>query len=634
MCGIVGVVSLNKQRQNITEESIRGMTSVIKHRGPDDCGIYRRDGVALGMRRLSIIDIQGGHQPISNEDSSIHIVCNGEIYNHLELKRVLEMKGHFYRTNSDIETILHLYEEYDEKCVEYLNGMFAIAIWDERRRKLLLSRDRIGIKPLYYGKFDDLFLFGSEIKAILEYPRFPRRLNDQIISAYLTLLYIPTPYSIFKDIYKLPPAHILVLENGKIKIWRYWKLPKGPVKGLKSSFNIKEYIQEISNRMEISVRRRLMSEVPLGAFLSGGVDSSTVVSLMSQSINNSVKSFTIDFKGGGKKYSEVEFARQVAKHCRTDHHEHTVHSLDLVDLLKKLAWHFDEPFADSSMVPAFIISKIAREYITVALTGDGGDELFGGYDNYKHNKVFEYFKRMPHSVVLRLVPWLFKKLANSAVLRGKILSYRLLRFNELLPLSPLERHIDLMSFFKSEDYQSILSKDNMTEWNAYKDIYEPIWNEKSDEDIWNRIFKLDLQSYLPEDILTKVDRTSMANSLEARVPMLDHELVEYVLSLPAEFKLRGLQTKYILKRIASTLIPHSVIHRRKQGFSVPINEWLRGDLHEFCHDLLLGNSRNCSGIFRKSAVENILQKHARHERNLGHHIWALMIFELWHSTFI
>ena len=538
-----------------------------------------------------------------------------------------------YTTKSDTETILHLYEDHAERCVEYLNGMFAIAIWDKRNKKLFLARDRIGIKPLYYGEIRGAFLFGSEIKSILEYPGFPRELNYEILGAYLSLSYTPSPYSMFKHIHKLPPAHILIVKNRSFHLHRYWRIYGGQSKMATPSIK-KTHIIEIEERLTKSVKNHLISDVPIGAFLSGGVDSSTIVSLMSRSINNPIHVFTMDFEGGGNKYSEIDYAIKVGKHCNAEHNIRKVQYTDLINLIQKLAWHFDEPFADSSMIPTFLISKFARERVKVVLTGDGGDELFGGYSNYRRNKMFEYFKKLPYPISQQLIPFLLNRIGSISPIKDTIWEHRTKLFNKLLKGTPAERHANLVSYFNPELRFSLTNDYRVSSWDIFRDLYKPIWDMHPDEDVWNRIFRLDLESYLPDDILTKIDRTSMANSLEARVPFLDHEFVEYICGLPSDLKLHNLKSKYSLKKLAATLVPPSVIYRRKQGFSIPLNEWLRNELHDFSNDLLLGSGQNTSGIFQKKNIEKILQMHMRNERNFGEHIWALMIFELWHSIFM
>ncbi len=617
MCGIAGFV--DTQRDN-PAHLIDGMCKIIRHRGPDDQGVWVGDaadfGIALGMRRLSIIDVSGGHQPIFNEDRSIVIVFNGEIYNYQELRQTLQIHGHTFETNSDTEAIVHAYEEFGDDCVTHLRGMFAFALWDRKRHRLLAARDRFGKKPLSYYWDGQRLFFGSEIKSLLQ-AGIPREVNRVALDEYLVYGYVPAPNTLFKNVMKLPPASILIYEHGQIRTKRYWTLP------FENTCHDDEAtaIERTRALLEDAVRVRLMSEVPLGAFLSGGVDSSVVVGLMSQAMSQPVKTFSIGFEE--EEFTELPYARQVAKHFGTEHHEFLVKS-DLISVLPELVWEYDEPFADSSMLPTYYVSKLAREHVTVVLTGDGGDEIFGGYDHYER----EYN-------ISRISPLMRYLLAYGSMLipngmRGKK------RFGNM-HRDLATRCIRLISRFPNDTRPTMYTQDYFASLRA-NDPYARhinLYKEVSHLDILTQMQSVDVQIYLPDDILVKVDRASMLNSLEARCPLLDHQLAEYVTSLDPSLRIHNGTLKYLLKQVAKDLLPENILSRPKQGFGVPIKHWFRGDLTEYAREVLDSPRAQQRGIFNPAFIRNILKEHAT--TTLVNHssaIWTLLCLELWFRVYI
>jgi asparagine synthase (glutamine-hydrolysing) len=591
------------------------MCATIRHRGPDDTGVFVSGPVGLGMTRLSIIDVAGGHQPIFNEDRSCAIVFNGEIYNHRDVRRELERRGHRYTTLSDTETILHAYEEYGEQCVTHLRGMFAIAIWDGPRQRLFLARDRLGKKPLYYSHDGTRLVFGSELKAILAHPEVSRRFDEQALAEYVAWGYVPDPRSIYQGIAKLPPAHFLVCEQGRVRVERYWDVACAPpVKHEPEEF----YVERALEILDEAVRIRLMSEVPLGAFLSGGTDSSVVVALMAKHSNTPVKTFSIGFEE--QAYNELPYARAVAEHFRTEHHEEIVRP-DAAHDVPALVRQFDEPFADSSMIPTYYVSRSARRHVTVALSGDGGDELFAGYLRYVDPAHVRAALRLPLS--------LRRALLGPAA--------------RLLP--PGVRGIDrLRDFVSGEDeyYVRQMTHGLSTTHRAVftpelaarvatdpARVAAPFLSAVRGMDVLSRRQYLDTHTYLPGDILTKVDRASMMVSLESRAPLLDHVLAEFAATIPADLRMKGMTTKYILKKVAERLMPAELVHRPKMGFGIPVTAWLRGEWAERSGDLVLGKRARARGIFREDFLRRVMDEHRAGRRDHASMIWTLMMLEMW-----
>ncbi len=615
MCGIAGFIdpelSLNK-----AEQLIDHMCKVIRHRGPDDQGVWSDDGVALGMRRLSIIDLAGGHQPIFNEDQSILIVFNGEIYNYCELQKELQERGHHFSTNCDTEAIVHAYEEYGDDCVKHLRGMFTFAIWDRKRKRLLAARDRFGKKPLNYYWDGQRLIFGSEIKSILE-ARIPREINHIALDEYLVYRYVPTPNTLFKDVMKVPAAHILIYEDGRVSTKRYWELPFTPTCQDDEATVMERTLALLKDAVQV----RLMSEVPLGAFLSGGIDSSIVVGLMSQMMSQPVKTFSIGFDEDD--YSELPYARQVAKHFGTDHQEFFVRP-DLVSVLPQLAWAYDEPFGDASMLPTYYVSKLAREHVTVVLTGDGGDEIFAGYRQYERELAIS---RMPGFLRFLLG---YGSIFMPDGMHGK---KRLRNLHHDAAI----RCVQGSMLFPVGSRPSIYSSEYFTHISDH-DPYErqlSAFRRASNLDIVAQMQYVDVCTYLTDEILVKVDKASMFNSLEARTPMLDQCLTEYVASLPSTVRMRNGVLKYLLKKLASDMLPASILTRRKHGFAAPIKHWFRGDLTNYAHDLLDSPRAHQRGIFNPEFIRKLLKAHT--DRKLVNHseaIWALLCLELWFQVYM
>ncbi|MDP7417722.1 MAG: asparagine synthase (glutamine-hydrolyzing), partial [Desulfobacterales bacterium] len=536
MCGICGIVNLDREN-HVKYTQIKRMCDALVHRGPDDDGIFVKDNVGIGMRRLSIIDLVTGNQPISNEDDTIRVVFNGEIYNYLDLRQALRKKGHRFSTNSDTEVIVHAYEEYGEDCPAMFNGMFAFAIWDDRRKRLFVARDRIGIKPLYYYKDDKRVVFGSEPKAILQTPDVPREIDPLALDNFLTFEYIPAPLSIFRDIKKLYPAHTLSLHNGAISTKRYWHLPVKHCAVSKDEICnlIRDYLQD-------AVKIRLISDVPLGVFLSGGLDSSTLVAMMSRATDQPVKTFSIGFEDST--YNELNYARVVAKQFQTEHHEFVIKP-DAVALTEKLIGYLDEPFGDFSIFPTFLVSQMARDYVTVVLSGDGGDELFAGYDTYIANRTATHFEKLPLFIRKKIVAPVMRSIPPTSKKKGIVNKAK--RFVEGAMLPPDLEHVRWMIFLSSLEKNRLYTEEfskRLQKEDAYAFIRH-YFDKARSFDLLNRQMFVDIHSYLVDNILVKVDRMSMATSLEARVPFLDHRFVEFAANIPGKLKLKGYRTKHI-----------------------------------------------------------------------------------------
>lgn len=625
MCGITGFISKEKNLSVETRsERLDRMCGSIRHRGPDEQGILVEGRAALGMRRLSIIDLKTGQQPIYSEDRNLAIVFNGEIYNFRELKTDLELRGHRFKTNSDTETIVHAYEEFGEACVEKLRGMFAFAIWNFRDETLFIARDRVGKKPLFFSSaLDGSFVFGSELKALFEYGQIDKEIDLAAMDAYISFGYVPEEFCIFKNIEKLAPGHFLTYANGQVHIKRYWNFKYEPPSDVKTEG---EYIEILRAKILEAVNIRQISDVPLGAFLSGGVDSSTIVAMMSQLNDRPVKTFSIGFNDDT--FDELKFARVAAKHFGTEHHEFIV-TPDLVETIDELVWHFDEPFADSSAVPTFMVSKMAREFVTVVLSGDGGDELFGGYTRYIIDKKRNSWTKLPRSFRAAVLGRISEKLPHGA--RGKNFLFN-------VSLDAIERYIDSVSQFNSQRKMSLYSVDFQVGLNgnlgAGEREYKRMTEDVSTGNLIDKLLYLDSKTYLPGDILVKVDRMSMANSLEARAPLLDHELIEFIVNVPLALKVKGLETKYILKKAMEGIVPREILYRKKQGFGVPIHNWINHELRDRIREDLTDTKTARRGYFNKNYILNILDEHSRQRRDHSHHLWLLWMLELWHRRFI
>jgi len=621
MCGIAGIVSKDRGAR-IDGATIRAMCDAIVHRGPDDEGIYAQGPVGLGMRRLSIIDLAGGHQPIFNEDRSIAIVFNGEIYNFPELRPELERRGHRFTTNSDTEVIVHLYEDMGPACVTKLRGMFTFALYDRTRDKLLIGRDRLGKKPMHYALAGDRLLFGSEIKSILAVAPELARIDHQALLQYMYFGYILDPLTAFLPIRKLPPGHLLEFERGELRIQQYWDLPQYATYSPSSE---EECLVEMERRLAEAVRIRLISDVPLGALLSGGTDSSIVVALMARASSDPVKTFSIGFKQAD--FNEAPYARLVAERFHTDHHE-LILEPDIVGTVEKLTRSLEEPFGDSSMLPTYFISCLARQHVTVALSGDGGDEVFAGYDRYRtalHDRAFPWVPEWTRSLYRNHI---HQRLPYSVP--GRSLAYSISlpwdkRYAEDVSLQPIFRELRLLS----EDVLARAEQDDPL--NALHHYLE----RAPAKDPLSRLLYLDSKTYLPGDILTKVDRMSMLTSLEVRVPILDHVFLEWATSLTPEWKMRGGKQKYMLKKLAQRVgVPREVLDRPKQGFALPLVHWTRHDLKDMIMSVLLEPRTLQRGYFKPEAVRQLLDEHFRQRRNHSGRIWRLLAFELWHRNYL
>ncbi|MBO0862519.1 MAG: asparagine synthase (glutamine-hydrolyzing) [Chloracidobacterium sp.] len=624
MCGIAGMFGEEKTMAFAERrEVIRRMCDVITHRGPDDEGFHIEGGLAIGMRRLSIIDVASGRQPISNEDGSVWIVFNGEIYNFAELRAELIARGHIFQTRTDTETIVHLYEDEGERCVERLRGMFAFAIFDRRGQKIFIARDRVGKKPLHYTVVGGAFVFGSEIKSLLQHPEVKREPNLEAISDYLSFGYVPDPATAFRGINKLPPGHTLTFRDGGVSLRRYWDYEYGQA-AREPDRPESYYIERLRDLIAESVRLRLVSEVPIGAFLSGGIDSSVIVAMMSREINEPVKTFSIGFNEAS--FDELRYARIAARHFKSDHHEFVV-TPDVCRLVEEIIWHHDEPFADMSCVPGYVVSKMAREFVTVALSGDGGDEVFAGYGRYTVDREHERFERIPQFIRRHFIASLSRALPRSAY--GK-------NFLNYIALDCDESYIEHLSFFNADAKRDLFSAElrQATAGHVSADAFQKIYNAPITTDRLERLLYLDSKTYLPGDILTKVDRMSMAHSIETRAPLLDQKLIEFVETIPSSLKLRGATGKYILKRAVEGLVPDEILHRPKHGFSVPLVHWFNHELREMLQDTLTDRTTRERGYFNQRAIRVLIDEHGRGRRDNSHHLWGFLILELWFRAFI
>ena len=625
MCGIVGIV--NNDDSLVDQPLILRMCEAIRHRGPDEDGFYFSEGVGLGMRRLSIIDLKGGQQPIHNQDRTAWIVFNGEIYNYRELRDKLEKLGHTFYTNSDTEAIVHAYDQYGADCPKHLRGMFAFAIWDERAKELFLARDRVGKKPILYALVNGKLIFGSEFSALLLHPDIGRDIDTEAIHHYLSFMCVPAPLTAYRAIRKLEPGRSLRWRKGEIKIERYWE----PDFSKKIDISEQEAGERAIEILRDAVKVRLMSEVPLGAFLSGGIDSSAVVALMSQESGEPVKTFSIGFEE--QDFSELHHARRVAEHVGADHHEFIVRP-DALAVLPLLVEHYGEPYADSSAIPTYYVARETRKHVTVALNGDGGDESFAGYERYAAMRLAERYHRIPAVFRDSLVQQAIGLIPSSATKRSRVRDVQ--RFLEAASLPKVERYLRWVSVFDTASKMNLYSDDFLHQTQSIRaaDILTPWFSRANGAGIVDAALLADINTYLPNDLLVKVDIATMAVSLEARSPFLDHHLIEFAASLPEKLKLRGLTTKYLLKRMLKKLLPAENLDRRKMGFGVPIGHWFRGKLQPFLRETILSEGALNRGLFRPEAVKQLVELHTRGERDNSHQLWTLLMLELWFERFI
>jgi asparagine synthase (glutamine-hydrolysing) len=632
MCGIYGIANL-RSKSRPKSELLSAMGNVVNHRGPDDEGQYFGDGIAFGMRRLSIIDVGGGHQPISNEDESVWVVCNGEIYNFKELRQNLESKGHLFRCNSDTEVIVHLYEEKGVDFVQQLRGMFALALWDKSRDRLVLARDRLGKKPLYVRQEPGRLLFASEIKSILQDHTIPRRIKFEALEEYLALGYVPAPNTLFEGIEKVLPGHYLLFEKGQVRDHEYWDVRFDR----QEKYSEHEWVEILREKLLESVRVRLVSDVPLGAFLSGGIDSSAIVAAMSRMTDRPVKTYSIGFEGRDSYYNELPYAQLVAKTFGTDHHEIVVRP-EVAELLPKLIWFMDEPIADSAFITTYLVSKLAAESVKVILSGVGGDELFGGYRRYLGDSLLPYYNLLPRAVRNRWLPAVLASLPQDRHSKWENYCRLASAFVQSAELPLALRYASYITLF-SPEVRSVLLKGNsgpraLTHNDASIGVLRKYFERCQGADNINQIIYVDLKTSLADDLLLLTDKMSMAASIECRAPFIDQELVELTSRMSAELKVRGLSMKYLLKKVVEPWLPKQILRRKKRGFGAPMGAWLRHDLSNLVRDTLSEAQVKKRGLFDWPVIENTIIKHNAHRSDETDKLLALVNLELWCQIFI
>ena len=634
MCGIAGIVDL--QARPVEPSLVRRLCDVLAHRGPDDEGYYVKGPAALGQRRLAILDLAGGRQPMGNEDGTVWITFNGEIYNFRELRARLEGLGHRFATRSDTEAIVHAYEQYGPECVEELRGMFAFALWDEPGRMLFLARDRVGKKPLFYAEVDGQWVFASELQALLEHPGLAREMDWAALDDYLTYGYVPAPKTIFRGVHKLPPGHWLTVrlrpgESGgpKVHVERYWHLAYEP----KVRLSEEDAADGLLEVLREAIRLRMIADVPLGALLSGGIDSSIVVALMSQLSDRPVKTFSIGFDD--QEFNELPHARRVAQRCGTEHHELIVRP-NALEVLPTLVRHYGEPYADSSAIPSYYVAKLTREHVKVALNGDGGDECFAGYERYVGGLAADRYGRIP-AVVRRLaIEPLSRLIPTSAPRRSRLRQAR--RFLEVAGQPAPQRYLRWIGYVPTTEKAALYSPDFQEQLAGHRAeswLWE-MWERLTAAGLGplDRMLALDVESYLPYDLLVKMDIATMANSLEARSPFLDHHVMEFCARLPVSYKLRGMRLKHLLKKAGAELLPPETLTRRKMGFGVPVGDWMRGELRSWMEDLLLSPRALKRGYFQPEALRQVVDRHLEGREDRAFELWALLWLELWHQEFM
>lgn len=623
MCGICGKLNFDRAA-NVPPSLLKGMADTIHHRGPDDEGYYVSGPVGFGFRRLSIIDLNTGHQPICNEDGTVWIVFNGEIYNYQELRRHLQAKGHTFKTQTDTEVIVHLYEEFGEACVEKLRGMFAFAIWDEREKVLFMARDRVGIKPLYYWLTDNCLVFGSEIKAILADPEVKPEVLPQMVDRFLTFYYVPGEETLFRNIHKLAPGSCMLVRDGKVRIKQYWDLQFAPAEQ-----SIQEAEEKLVDLLEESVRMHMISDVPVGFLLSGGVDSTAMLGFAVGKTDRPLSSFTLGFSAPGI-VDERPYATLASRRYGSEHHEMTISAREFADFLPKYSWHMEEPVCEPTAVALYYVSQLASSFVKVLISGEGGDEAFAGYPNYRN------------------LLWL-ERLKSAAGPFNRPLSSVLSKLNAVLGSAQLKKYLPLMKLPFESYYYSRISNPN-TFFNRHStDLYSSDFARLVNKEysvravkkyltdgppagLVNRMLYVDTKTALPDDLLLKADKMTMANSVELRVPLLDHKLLEFAASLPERFKVRGFTTKYIAKTALRKQVPREILDRKKVGFPVPYGAWLRTELKDMVHDVLLDRETLARGYFKRSCVENLIKEHSQSEC-FPKEILSLVSLELWHRAF-
>jgi asparagine synthase (glutamine-hydrolysing) len=628
MCGIVGII--NKTKKNVLECEVREMCSKIIHRGPDDEGTYIHKNVGIGMRRLNIIDLNTGQQPIHNEDRTLWIVFNGEIYNYKEVRDWLKEKHHKFYTESDTEVIIHAYEEEGERCLERLRGMFAFIIYDQKNNQVFVARDRFGIKPLFFCETKDYIYIASEMKSMLFFEDVEKNISWKAFDAFFTLSYIPAPMTIYDNIFKLMPGHYMMIKNGKISLTKYWDLH------FHTNDNMSEdsIIETFLSLFEDAVKIHLVSDVPVGAFLSGGIDSSSVVAMMAK-YHQSVSTLSIGFGGAIGAYDdERKYARMVSKRYRTSHREYEV-SADLCDaqLLESIVEAFDEPFADHGVIPTYFVCKMAKQNMTVCLSGLGGDELFAGYSRYYGFALSEVYQYLPGSLKRNILPWIVEKLPESK--GGKTTVNRLKRFVRGGGYSPDRRYLTFLDLLSGYSKNGLFSPDvlQLTKKQHFDEDFLSYFRSNNASDSLNKVFYTDIKTYLPDDILALTDRVSMMHSLEVRVPFLDHKLVEFCATIPSKMKMKYLRPKYLLKKAVSPLLPKDILRHKKQGFVGPMSVWLNYQLKDYIYDTLFQKSTSAS-FFQRNAISDILTHHFNGEQLNTSLIWSLLVFNIWHTKYM
>lgn len=620
MCGIAGILSLDSKR-SVPPELLERMLDSIFHRGPDDAGRLVDRELAIGMRRLSIIDLADGKQPIFDESGRYGVVFNGEIYNYRELRKDLLKRGHQLKTHSDTEVIVHLFEEFGEGCLEHLRGMFGFAIWDNVRRELFLARDRMGIKPLYYAQGGGDFIFGSEIKSILEHSAIKPSMDLTALSHYLSLKYVPAPLTLFSGIYSLPPGHSMTIANGQVKTKRYWDVSFAKPEKILSE---QEYSDQLLELLRETIRLHLRSDVPFGAFLSGGVDSSTIVALMSEELRTPVKTFSVGFDGEGIQ-DELPYAQQVADKFGCEHHTLSITSDDFLHYAEHVLWHLDQPIADQATVATHMVAKLARQHVKMVLTGEGGDELFAGYARYSGERYSKWFSYLPASAAraLRSVSTILPGLRRTKIAIGA-----------LTIRNEAERFANWFPMFNDDAKQHLLADQHASLRGGAAAMFSEHLSECDAKASVDRMLYVDSKLWLPDYLLLRGDKLTMANSLEARVPLLDHTLVEFAARLPASMKLNGSHRKYLLKQVARRLLPAEIIDRKKQGFPIPIERWLRNEAKPMMQDLLSTETIRRRGLFNSSFIERLVREHVSGYADHSTQLWGLMSVEMWTRKFI
>jgi len=624
MCGIAGIFHLDGRATD--RDTLHRMTKILAHRGPDGQGLHQQDGIGFGHRRLSIVDLsEQGTQPMTNEDGSIWLTYNGEIYNHLDLHPELEAKGHRFQSKTDTEVLIHGYEEYGIDVLHQLNGMFAFALYDANHKRLWLARDRIGIKPLFYGVFENTLLFGSEVKAILEHPAARRELDHEALDLFLSLNYTPAPYTLFKHIRQLMPGEQLVVQAGNIHLSTYWDIDYSQPQITDEQIAQ----QEFERLFHDAVNKRLMADVPLGAFLSGGVDSSAVVSSMTRHMpQEMVKTFSMGFAEAS--FNEAPYAKEVAQHLKTQHYQKTV-TPDLADILPQIVWHGEDPLADSSMVPVYYLSKMTREHVTVALAGDGADEILAGYPTYLATQWAKPLSFLPHHLTQKalaplstLIPISDEKISRPEKLQ---------RFLQGVGLPWQEAHAVWRQIHTAKQKQAVLHPDVFRHSKLFE-TYHTYYAKSRTNNMLDALLYVDTRFYLPNDMLVKVDRMTMAHGLEARVPFLDHEFVQFSAQLAPNLKLNGRVGKYILRQIMKSRLPTTTLTRKKEGFNIPVSKWLREDLADLLHDTLNPTALNHAGVWQPKTIETMLHKHHHKQADYGYQLWGILTFMLWWEKFV